>query len=310
MERLLLKYIAGTASDEERKIVVEWLNESPENMEQYESLRKMYSSMIWQDVEDTVLAKRSINPFVREFIKIAAVFLVAISLFYAKDYFFPSQNPLQENIVMQEINVPPGQRVEVTLVDGTHVWLKANTRFSFPNTFSGSQREILLDGEARFSVAHDKKNPFIVKTSRYDVKVLGTEFNVTAYSHDDIFETALMSGKVEILSLNNSPVTLEPQFRAMLNNGKIETLAIRSLDYYRWTEGLMCFENEPIENLIKKISTYFDVKITMNNKNLGKRRYTGKFWVDDGVEHMLKVLQINNNFTYKRNLETNEITIN
>ncbi|HCO68765.1 MAG TPA: anti-sigma factor [Dysgonomonas sp.] len=311
MEKILLKYISGNANPEERKLVVKWLNESNENMEQYEVLRKLYSSMVWQDAGTPVRAQRTLRPYIREIVKIAAVFAIILSLFYAKDYFFPPRGtPLVESITMQEINVPPGQRVEVTLVDGTHVWLNANTKFSFPNIFSGSNREITLDGEARFDVTANKDMPFVVKTAKHDVKVLGTQFNVMAYSGSDIFETALIKGKVEILSPGSPPLVLEPQYRAISRNGKIDTTAIRNYDYYRWTEGLLCFENEPIENLLNKISIYFDVKITINNKYLGKRRYTGKFWVDDGVEHMLKVLQLNNNFSYKRNVETNEIVIN
>ncbi|MNY12621.1 hypothetical protein D3C86_1457140 [compost metagenome] len=81
------------------------------------------------------------------------------------------------------------------------------------------------------------------------------------------------------------------------------------MDPYRWREGLLCFENESVESLFQKVETYYHIKITNKNKKLANRRYTGKFWMDDGVEHMLRVLQLNNDFTYQRDFETNEYVI-
>lgn len=96
--------------------------------------------------------------------------------------------------------MPAGQRAELTLSDGTKVWLNAKTTFSFPDHFDDHQRNVILDGEAYFDVAHNEKSPFVIQTEKYNVKVLGTEFNVRAYKEDEIyaFETALINGSVEI----------------------------------------------------------------------------------------------------------------
>lgn len=86
----------------------------------------------------------------------------------------------------------------MTLADGTKVWLNSRSSLKFPTNFQGKSRNVILDGEGFFTVAKNKEVPFIVKTKKYDVKVLGTEFNILAYSTDSIWETSLLEGSVEI----------------------------------------------------------------------------------------------------------------
>ena len=105
---------------------------------------------------------------------------------------------------MQTITVPAGQRINITLVDGTNVWLNARTSLSYPVKFGKNNRQVVLDGEAYFDVTKDKSKPFIVQTDNYNVEVLGTKFDVNAYSETGEFETTLMSGSVKVASASDS----------------------------------------------------------------------------------------------------------
>lgn len=311
MEELLIKYISGDITTQEREQVVKWISESHEHRQEYDALRKMYTAVLWQDdttIKNTTKTKSAIKPIFRELVKIAAVFVVAIFLVQGWNYLFPGAT--KEEVIMQQLHVPPGQRVELTLVDGTHVWLNANTHFSFPNRFDDGKREIFLNGEARFEVTSDAANPFIVKTSRHNIEVLGTKFNVLAYEQENIFETALMEGKVKVSANKGNPQILQPNTKITDIGGTMKISTINNPDYYRWTEGLLCFENETIEDLFKKLQTYFNIEIEINNTKILKRRYSGKFWIDDGVDHILGVLQLNNEFTYNRDMNERKYIIN
>lgn len=101
---------------------------------------------------------------------------------------------------MQSIYVPTGQRVNITLSDGTNVWLNARTKIVYPAVFDKSVRQVAVDGEAYFDVAKDKKRPFIVETGKCNMEVLGTKFNVEGYSDKDDFEVTLMEGSVRVAS--------------------------------------------------------------------------------------------------------------
>ena len=95
----------------------------------------------------------------------------------------------QTPIALQTITVPAGQRINITLADGTNVWLNARTTIQYPITFNEKERLVKLDGEAYFDVTKDKSKPFIVQTNNYNVEVLGTKFDVDSYSETEIFET-------------------------------------------------------------------------------------------------------------------------
>ena len=183
---------------------------------------------------------------------------------------------------------------------------------TFPGDFKGDTRQVRLDGEGYFAVTKNVEQPFIVETNKCNVKVLGTEFNVMAYATDSVWETSLLEGAVEILvpGSNNSGMRLEPNTMASLRGNRLVKGRIKEADYFLWREGLLCFNDISVRDMIEKLKLYYGVDIVVNNTRILKNRYTGKFRTKDGVEHVLKVLKLNNKFTYTKNDETNVITIN
>ena len=300
-QELLNKYIAGDATPEEKEEVARWLDTDKKNMKEFLALRKLYDISIWQQEANSTIQENkatdkkqwTLRTIAIELSKIAAIFIIAFTVVYS----FIINEETTDPANMQTIFVPPGQRAELTLTDGTKVWLNAKTTFSFPDRFTADSRNVILDGEGYFDVAKDAEKPFTVKTEKYDIRVLGTEFNVTAYSASSNFETSLLKGSVEVSSSDtHTTVRLEPITRSYIDNGKLKI-------------GIVCFYDEPVGKMIEKLELYYDVKIDVQNKELLRNRYSGKFRTKDGVEHVLKVLQLKNKFTYTKDNDLNLIII-
>lgn len=311
---LLLKYIDGNCTDQEKVNISGWLDSDPENMREFLALRKLHDITIWQTSPVAKIAlkpkeNRSFwtgKPIYAEILKIAAVFLVAI---FVSHFLIPDYKP--ENLIaLQTIHVPAGQRAEITLVDGTKVWLNAKTTFTFPNYFLESSRNVTLDGEGFFDVSNNKLKPFIVKTEKYDIKVLGTKFNLLAYSGKGIFETSLLEGSVEIVKSNGSKgILINPNERIYQEKNRLVISPIVDTNHFLWKEGIISFNDESFPEIVNKLELYFDLKIVVKNDKILNYRCTGKFRTKDGVEHILKVLQLKNEFDYMIDDRLNMITI-
>ncbi len=315
MKELLLKYINGDCTDQEKVKITNWLDSNPANMKEYLALRKLNDITIWQtnpDVKQQQTAKEKVfiwswNKYYTEILKIAAVFLIGIlvSRYFLSDVI--SQSP---SIAMQTLYVPAGQRAELTLEDGTRVWLNAKTTLTFPNHFSEKTREVRLDGEGFFDVTSSKAKPFIVNTGKYNIKVWGTTFNLMAYSGSETFETSLLEGSVEILKPGyDNGVMLKPNEQLFFRAGNMVIAPIKNMDHFLWKEGVISFDNETFTELVKKLELYFDLDIDLKNEKILNYRCTGKFRMRDGVEHILKVLQLSNHFTYHIDNKQNKIII-
>ena len=312
-QELLIRYITGDATTVEKENMVQWLDADPLNMREFLAFRKLYDISIWQEKGTDIQKKNPVKPsfksgrLVLEILKIAAVFIVAL---IGIRYFEPSV-PVVETVEMQTIRVPAGQRAELTLTDGTKVWLNAKTTFIFPNHFSAVSRNVTLDGEAFFDVTKNAKQPFIVNTQKYDVKVWGTQFNVMAYSGNAFFETSLLEGSVELLSPGiEKGIIINPNERIYLDNSQLVRAPISHFNHFLWKEGLISFDDETFPEMVSKLELYFDLKINIKNDRILNNRYTGKFRTKDGVEHILKVLQLSNKFKFNIDEKLNLITIN
>ena len=230
---LLYRFFEGRASVEEMRLVKEWSEASEENSKLLRRERKLFNAIILSgrlessDGQTTLRKKR--NHFVREFLKIASV--VAITVGITAALFSIGEDKEDMNVAMQTITVPAGQRVNLDLPDGSNVWLNAGTTMKYPVSFMKGKREVILDGEAYFEVAHNEKSPFVVRTHAMDVEVLGTKFNVEAYSAGRTFEASLMQGKVRVKSPANEKlaVVLLPHYKTTLKDGK---LVVSKIDDY------------------------------------------------------------------------------
>lgn len=308
-EELLLTYIKGETSDQETKEVVTWLNEDEANRKVYESLSKVYYYSLFNIPEEQTGKKRRTIPLKKigvELLKIAAIFLLVWGL--NKFVFKSSEEILPESYL--SVYAPAGQRSELVLPDSTKVWLNAKSKISYPVQFGKGKREVEIEGEAYFDVKRDTKAPFIVKAKDVSVKVLGTEFNIISYPDTELSDITLLNGKIELLvNSRNESYEMSPNERIRLNEGKLYRLEAQGTDYFKWRDGLLVLHNESVESIFHMMELYFNITIVVENKNLLKYRYSGKFRIDDGAEQMLRILQLEHDFTYMRDNELNLITI-
>ena len=309
---LLQKYIAGNATEAEKQRVTKWIQENPENMREYMAQRKLHDMALWRTepvAEENSRERKhfSLRGICMEAAKIAAVLAIVL----LGTHYWTGKHQVPEDKTWQSIYVPAGQRAELMLADGTKVWLNSRSTLTFPGSFKGNIRNVKLDGEGYFAVTKNVEQPFIVETNKCNVKVLGTEFNVMAYAADSVWETSLLEGAVEILvpGSNNSGMRLEPNMMASLKGNRLVKGRIKEADYFLWREGLLCFNDISVRDMIEKLKLYYGVDIVVNNTRILKNRYTGKFRTKDGVEHVLKVIQKDHSFIYSISAEKDSIFI-
>ena len=210
------------------------------------------------------------------------------------------------------VTVPVGQRVNLQLPDGTSVWLNASSEIIYPAYFSGSTREIHLNGEAYFEVEHNASKPFIVHTETFDIKVLGTKFNVEAYKGMEGFTTALMEGSVEVTDRKNKDksVRLYPAQKVAFRNGELCKSPIDNYDVYRWREGLICFKETRFADLMRQLEKNYGVRILINNEAVKEKVFSGKFRTTDGIDNALRLLQKEGHYTFEWDENKTTVCIN
>lgn len=175
--------------------------------------------------------------------------------------------------------IPKGAFYHLILSDGTRVWLNAGTKVIYPVPFAGVRREILLEGEAFFEVAKDPEHPFVVRTENFEVKVLGTSFNINTYGDDGKAYTALQEGVVEISSgeVGNTLIIAPGQVAELDVRQPGALLKISPMPVEQqlaWKEGFFCFRHTSLQEILKQVERYYDVEF-VNIKEVEGEYYTG-----------------------------------
>ena len=229
-----------------------------------------------------------------------------------------------------EIVANKGTRSRIILPDSSVVYLNAGTKLNYPHQFSKNKREVYLDGEAFFNVKKDPNKPFIVHTTGIQVKVLGTTFNVKAYSSDKLIETSLITGSIEI-TVNKRPdekITLSPNAKLVIKNaGTPEPLTERkeesagpafainpltpdpkdnTIVETQWVENRLVFRNETFDEVARLMERWYNVIIEIEDEELKNTLLSGTF-EDETIEQALDALKYTKSFRY--NTTGEKITI-
>ncbi|MDX9882974.1 MAG: FecR family protein [Prolixibacteraceae bacterium] len=223
-------------------------------------------------LENKSVKKRNIGNFAYWMGRVAAVLIIPLFLVSAFLYF--RQLPGQQDQTVQYI-VPNGQKSNVILADGTSVWLNSGSILSYSSD-GKNRRKVRLTGEAFFDVAKDKKDPFLVETRDYTVKVYGTQFNVRAYGDSGESETVLKEGSVSIITDRNDEVKLMPGQRFFLNENKKCSLNEVNPDLYlSWKDNLLRINNERLQDMVVRMERWYGVKIQVEKiEKVKDLRYT------------------------------------
>jgi transmembrane sensor len=209
------------------------------------------------------------------------------------------------NPFYNEVSAAFGTRSMLTLDDGSRVWLNSGSKLKYPQDFASRRREVFLTGEGYFEVESDASRPFIVHTKRLNVRATGTRFNVNVSSIEKAAQITLVEGKISVSKNVAGGKTVEISKMAPSQHLAFDTLSgsfnLLTEDTYRfvaWKDGKLIFRNEPLEDVIKRISYFYNVDIELKDEKLKEYRYRATF-EEESLDEILHLLKISSPVDYR-----------
>jgi len=200
-----------------------------------------------------------------------------------------STNLLKDIPVFNQLRVPYGKRAFLKLSDGTSLWVNTGTTVIYPIKFARDKREIYVEGEVFAEVFHDSSHPFIIKTEKLDVQVLGTVFNISAYKEDKQTNVVLVSGSVNVKPKNGKATVIKPNQLFAYTEQASTLREVEVENYTSWHDGNYIFHNEPIENVLLRLSRYYNVTMKLPTSPSGIS-CSGKLELKDNLTQLLNGL--------------------
>lgn len=233
------------------------------------------------------------------FTRVAAMLLIAATSGFAIAYLFIENNMPQSEVVWFETKVPRGEKSRLLLPDGSKVWINSESSISYPSNFMDGNRDIKVNGEAYFEVEKLHNIPFTVETHDYNIRVLGTKFNVMAYSDFSRTETSLIEGKIEIYQGKQTfPVNPGQTFSDSNNHFSIKTTNTNQTA--RWKDNIFDFDQITFKELVSRLERWYDVDIEIKNSELNGIVYSGIFKNQETIWQVLNTFQLTLPIRYKR----------
>ena len=196
------------------------------------------------------------------------------------------------NSALNTITIPRGGKYNIILPDGTRVWLNSSSALTFPATFTGTERKVAVTGEAYFEVAKNKSMPFKIDVNGKEViEVLGTHFNITAYTDEQAITTTLLEGRVKI-NYKDKATLIKPGQMAI--NNFTEPIAVKEAnidEVMAWKNDTFIFNNENITSIMRKISRWYDVDVVFKG-NMTKINFDGNYSRSKGLTSLLKNIEL------------------
>jgi transmembrane sensor len=182
----------------------------------------------------------------------------------------------EQKLTYNTIIVPRGGEYQIILADGSKVWMNSASTLKYPTTFSGKERRVYLTGEAYFEVAKNAAMPFIVKTNKAEVQVLGTHFNVMAYDDEVNSKTTLLEGSVRVQSSSAINV-IKPGQQAIINNQGQQkvTSDINIAEEMAWKNGLFLFKDAGIKGIMQQAARWYDLDVVYEG-DIPEIQFSGK----------------------------------
>jgi transmembrane sensor len=224
-----------------------------------------------------------------KWMRVAAMFILPL-LTAGGVYFYMSRESSSAPLV---IAVERGQKANITLPDGSKVWLNSQSKLTYSANFNVKQRKLQLDGEAYFEVAHNPNKPFIVQSNDISVEALGTAFGMKAYNEDRLISSILMRGKVRVTTPDGEAI-LMPNDRIMYDkttHKKEKKAVTNATDFTGWIHNELRFENESLGDIAKTIQRIYNVDIVFATVKLKNQRYTGTI-NNNSLESVLNIISL------------------
>lgn len=311
-KNLAEKYFAGDITEAEISELAGWIRNNVQLSDWWEeefeksdtdiplALRdKMFARIKAEVLKEQPAMKRTLDKtLVPAWAKWAAMICIPICIaFFTYNILSISNADKNRSPFMVKAN--KGDKATVVLPDGTDVILNSASQLSYLSDFGRNERRVHLEGEGYFKVAHDARRTFIVQVGELEVKVMGTVFNVCAYSNDQDVTVVLLEGKVGVYTPSTS-ATLSPGEKINYNKStrKLSTEKVYPDDYVSWTKGNLYFQNESLENIMKALSRVYDVTICIDSPKISEERFTGTI-PGGGIQNALNIIMLTSPFRYE-----------
>lgn len=200
-----------------------------------------------------------------------------------------------------ELSIPKGRSYSVVLSDGSRVWLNAQSKIKYPVRFSKNERRVYVSGEAYFEVVKDDKTPFLVETSDYSVKVLGTRFNVNAYPDERVGVTTLVSGSISIPSAEGADRLLSPgeQFKFNKESKSISIEMVNTDLFTSWIDNVLIMDQMPLEEIFKILNRRYEINLFFDDESIKKETFSGAIPLNDYLNIILNQISKVSNVAFE-----------
>jgi ferric-dicitrate binding protein FerR (iron transport regulator) len=330
LQELMIRVITGRASGEETSELLKMVETSEENKQAFADfkntnvlagLRDHYDGMDleerYKNLKDRIrsseenaenmlrIETRKILLNLRQ-IAASIVFIVGISVLISCLFFRSGSS----ETAYHQLVVPSGQQAQLTLSDGTVIWLNSRSKLRYPGKFARTNRKVLLEGEAYFEVAPNEHKPFIVNSELLGIKVLGTSFNCSAYPDDKTVKITLVNGSVSVTGKHDREIVrLVPGQTAIYtrSDNKMVLTNDETGLYTSWREGQFKFYKMTFGDIARRLSRNFNVTFRIENQEMNNTTFNGSFYNYESLDQILHILQKNYPFHYT--ITKNEVII-
>lgn len=308
---LIAGHISGSLTQEQIQELDDWIGENDQNMQLFERLTdedNIQESINWFKQLDVNVALSKFEQqraskkagMVRKIVAVAAaVALLVIGsvwLFTNKE-----KNSGAHTITLQSSK---GANSQVTLRDGTKVWLNTNSSLTYPTAFTGNTRSVELTGEAYFEVSPNPQQPFIVRTKNCEILVTGTRFNVNTYQV--VESVSLLEGGVQVKT-GNGYLSMKPGQEAFVRDNSIALRDVPDIaNKIMWTKGLFSFQQSSISEVLNEMSRWYGVQFSFDT--LMQHQFTGQFYRNSTLDEALNILSYTSKLSFTR--KGNTISVN
>ena len=310
MDEELYKYFEGTLAEEEKDALFLKLRTDDALKKEFVALQNAValSSMAarrednrWSEKRLKELRrtvnKRKNRRLVFELSKYVAVGLLVVGSWLLSQH--QTVNTYKNQYTWVE--APKGQRVSITLADKSTVTLNPSSRLRIPSVFDKGKRIVQLEGEAYFKISRNPVKPFVVMTKRFNVRVLGTEFNVFAYPESEIFETELVKGSVYVYDKDSESegIYMKPNEKVSIEDGKLRKISSVYKQKQLDQTGIYDFSDMPFKDLLSHLGLWYQVRFRIDRPEILNQVYYGKFRQGDDIETIMKAISKAGKFKYK-----------
>lgn len=198
------------------------------------------------------------------------------------------------------LRVPQGGEYTIILEDGSQIQLNSDSELKYPVHFSRHQRKVLLSGQGYFKVAADGRRPFVVETAKMSVQVFGTSFDVMAYPEEDSFYTTLVEGNIEVCGkgVGAESLKVKPGWRVACQGGKCTMTEVDVNLYTAWIQGRFVFQSEELEQVLRKLTRWYNVEFMVRDDVIKRKRFTGSVARYGDITQILAMLELTTNIRF------------